>query len=582
MAAIVEQPAPAVATAHAPPRAVPPRNRWTSLIGSAIHLRLARRIRKLNNTAYWQRHTAAIQRRQLRSLLSRAANTEFGREHAFARLARLSDADILPAYRAAAPIRDWYAFKDRIARMREGAEPDVLWPGIVRDYAQTSGTTAGDKYIPVTREMLRSNYRASMDLLSHAARFGVPPRRIFGGRILFLGGSTDLATSDRGIRTGDLSGIVTPLIRWPITEVYSPGRDIALMSHWPAKIEAMARSCLDQDIRMVSGMPSWAIVLFERVIALAREKGRPARTLRDVWPNLSIFVHGGVKYAPFDPKVRTLWSGSPTGDDLPARLELYPASEGFIAIQDRHRDPGLRLLTDIGNVLEFVPLESIDDAGAPAFAADEAEKGQRYVVVLSTCAGLWRYVLGDVVEFDTVPSRLDGRGGDGPARVRIVGRHRHFINAFGENLIVEHVENAVAKAAAAAGLMVGEFTAAPVYPGEGRRAGLELAIEVEAKAVPSGSLRTFTEEFDQALKAQNVDYTTKRTDSLGMAPPTVTPLPLGAFHRWLASKGKVGGQHKCPRCANAREIIEAVIAASGVRSPGEGNGKPGAPNQLQA
>lgn len=538
-------------------------------------LRVARRRSLLSDTAFWRRRTADLQRGQLASLLRRAAGTEFGRRHGFERLAGLPTGDLLPAYRAAVPIRDSYGFREWVSRMREGGEAGVLWPGLVRDFAQTSGTTAGDKFIPVSREMLRSNFRASMDIFAHAARFGCSLRRLFGGRILFLGGSTDLAVNDKGVRTGDLSGIVTPLIRWPISEIYSPGKAIALMSHWPSKIEAMARRCLDEDIRMISGMPSWAIVLFERVLGLARERGRAASCLRDIWPGLALFVHGGVKYAPFDARVRQFWSGAAGGDDIPARLELYPASEAFVAMQDTRGDPGLRLCADHGNFFEFVPLERIDDPGAEAFAADEVEKGQRYVVVVSTCAGLWRYVLGDVVEFDTVPDRHDGRAGDGPARLRIVGRHRHFVNAFGENLIVEHIENAVAQAGRAAGLIVGEFTAAPVYPAEGRRAGLQLAVEMEA--APGAALAAFAGAFDDSLKSQNVDYTTKRTDSLGMGPPTVTPLPVGTFHRWLASRGKLGGQHKCPRCANAREIIDGVLAAGGAAADNPGRPAPNNP-----
>ena len=292
-----------------------------------------------------------------------------------------------------------------------------------------------------------------------------------------------------------------------------------------------------------------------------------------MWPNLRLFVHGGVKYAPFDARLRAIWSG-PAAIDLPHRLELYPASEGFIAMQDTPHEPGLRLLADIGNFYEFIPLEEIDAAingepGARAFTCDRVEPGQRYVVTMSTCAGLWRYVIGDVVEFDSVPDSPDGRPGwggaggrGGPARLRIVGRHRHFINAFGENLIVEHIENAVAAAAGRAGLRIGEFTAAPVYAGPGTRPGLELAVEVEGKAVAPGAMNEFREEFDRSLKAQNVDYTTKRTDDVGMAPPTITPLPPGAFHRWMQARGKLGGQHKCPRCANHREIIESVLAAA--------------------
>lgn len=479
----------------------------------------------------------------------------------FASIARRTDADLLPAYRDAVPVADWYAQRSRIARMRECAEADVLWPGVVRDFAQTSGTTAGDKYIPVSREMLRSNFRASLDIFANLSRFGVPLGWATGGKILFLGGSSALDTSKEGIRTGDLSGIVTPLIRWPMSAVYLPGPAIALMNHWPSKIEAMAKKCLEEDVRIVSGMCSWGLVLMERVMALARERGRRVGTIRDVWPNFSVFIHGGVRYGPFDPRVRQVFSGSSDGPDLPCRLELYPASEGFVAIQDRAGDPGLRVNTDIGLFHEFVPLEEIDRPDARAFACDEVEKGQKYVVVLTTCAGLWRYILGDVVEFDTVPDRFDGSPGDGPARLRIVGRHRHFINAFGENLIVEHIENAVEHAARAAGVVVGEFTAAPVYPSAGGRAGLELAVEIEHKPPAEGRpepLARFRDAFDDSLKQQNVDYTTKRTGDLGMAPPTITPLPVGAFHRWMETKGKLGGQHKCPRCMNGRDIIDQV------------------------
>ncbi len=545
----------------------------TSLIGLGMRARVSRRIGLLSKERHWARNSAGIQRSQLRQLLDAAKSTHFGKQHDFERLAGLPIAEMLDGYRKAVPVADWYAYKDLIARMREGAEPDVLWPGLVRDFAQTSGTTAGDKYIPVSAEMLRSNYLASLDIFAHAARFGVSLTRLLGGKSLFLGGSTNLATSPQGVRTGDLSGIVTPLIKWPISEIYLPGKDVALMSHWPSKIEAMAKCSVDADVRCVSGMPSWGMVLFERVMQMARERGRDVRTLRDVWPNFQLLIHGGVKYAPFESRVRQMFSGSAEGADVPYRVELYPASEGFVAIQDRRGDPGLRLNTDQGNFFEFVPLEEINNVQPRAFACDEVEKNQKYVVVMSTCAGLWRYVLGDVVEFDTIPTRLERvesglDEGAGPARLRIVGRHRHFINAYGENLIVEHIENAVSAASKATGLLVGEFTAAPVYAVGGSRPGLELAVEFEnseagsAGGLPSGlipALDLFASTFDQSLKDQNADYTTKRTADLGMSAPTITPLALGTFHRWLESKGKLGGQHKCPRCSNGREILEQVV-----------------------
>ncbi len=538
---------------------------WTSVVGVGLKAYLSRRARLLSDRAYWAHNAGDIQRAELRSLMLRAKGTKFGRRHGFERINAITNDDgMLEAFRSAVPVSEYLALRDEwLEPMRTGALPDHCWPGVVRDWAQTSGTTAGDKYVPVSKDLLRHNLRSALDIYAHALRRGMSLPSLFGGKIMFLGGSTDLQENDLGVRTGDLSGIVTQLIRWPLSSVYLPGKKVALMSDWTQKIEAMAQGAVDADVRALSGMPSWTTVLFERVIELANERGRKVETIREVWPNFGLLIHGGTRYAPFDAKVRSLWSGATNGEDIPNRLEVYAASEAFVAVQDEAGEPAMRLNIDSGVVYEFVPLEEIGSAQPRAFLCDEVEKGQRYVVVLSTCAGLWRYVLGDVVEFDSVPP-------DGPPRVRIVGRHKHFINAFGENLIVEHIETAVSKAAQSTGARIGEFTAAPVYPdpSTGRRAGLELAIEWESDR---DALERFSREFDATLKAQNVDYTTKRKDDLGMAPPTVTALPSGSFHDWLAKKGKLGGQHKCPRCANHRDIIDEVRAAAGVTADLAGN-----------
>lgn len=521
---------------------------WTASIGAGLGLYLARRTRHLADRDLWARSAPAWQADRLRTLLRTAADTEIGRAADFAKVASLDDdTALLRAFRSELPAADYEASRARLARMRENAEPDVMWPGVVSNWAETSGTTGGQKYIPVSDQMMRSNLRAALDIFANAKRFGVSLPNVFAGRILFLGGSTDLTVNERGIRTGDLSGLASTQIRWPLSAVYSPGPDVALMSHWPSKIDAMARLAIDQDIRAVSGMASWALVLFQRVLELAKERDPNHTTLRHVWPNLSFFIHGGVKYAPFDRRVRTAFAGDPD-TDIPHRLEVYPASEAFIAMQDEPGDPGLRLLADNQNFFEFIPIERAEDDDPPALTCDQVEPGQRYVVCLTTCAGLWRYIIGDVVEFDTIPP-------DGPPRLRIVGRHRHFINAFGENLIVEQIELAAAAAAEAAAITIGEFSAAPVYPGPNSHAGLEIVVETDA---PPDRLTPFAAAFDNALRHANTDYHTKRTDDLGMAPPTVTPVPLGAFHRWMESQGKLGGQHKCPRCANNRDIVEAV------------------------
>ncbi len=557
---------PVTAAAPRPARVPDAPSSPTSVVGHAIALRVARRRRRLADLGWWRARTARVQLGQLGSLLSAGMFCRYGKRHRFERMLGIHDP--IERYRAfaeAVPVQDWYAFKDDIAEMREGGVRGVLWPGLVTRFAQTSGTTAGDKFIPVSDEMMRSNYLASLDIFAHLINRGAPPTRLMGGRCLFLGGSSDLDYNEHGIATGDLSGLVTPLIRWPLSKIYSPGPDIALMSDWPEKIDAMANRCIDEDIRFISGMPSWALVLIDRVIELARERGLDASCARDVWPNLEVFVHGGVNYRPFVRRMCRAFSGDP-GTDFPCRHELYPASEGFIAMQDTTGDPGMRLLTDNGIFFEFVPLERINDDAPEAFPCWAVEKGQKYVVVMTTNAGLWRYVIGDVVEFDSVPAGPDGTGGDGPCRLRIVGRHRHFINAFGENLVVEHIEHGVSEAARATGIEPGEFTAAPVYPSETTGAGLELAIEMPP-GVSEADASRFGEAFDEAVKAINVDYTTKRGDSLGMRAPTVTALPMGAFHRWLDEHGKLGGQHKIPRCANHREIIEALRPSPGGAGP---------------
>lgn len=555
---------------------------WTRGIGHALRIILDRRIRDLSDTKKWGATAGAIQRRELRRLIQRARGTEFGRAAGFDRLLALSDEELLPAYRRAVPIHSYLDLKPMLERMRQDAQPDVTWPGVVMDWAQTSGTTSGDKFVPISRAMLRHNAKAAFDLYAHAHRFDVSLPRIFDGKILFLGGSTDLVGNEHGVRTGDLSGVVTRLIRWPMTDVWLPGKRIALEPDWPTKIDLMARCCLREDVRWISGMPSWSIVLFDRMVELAREEGRAISNLREVWPNLEVFVHGGVKYGPFERRIRAMWSGDPSGDDIPTRLEVYAASEAFVASQDRRGDPGLRLNIDHKVFYEFVPIDESDRPDARAFSCDEVEPGERYVVIMSTCGGLWRYNIGDVVQFDTIPP-------DGPPRLRIVGRSRLFMNAFGENIIAEHIENAVTSAAAgiesrpsesgaplAHGLecsrpggelarqasrptwRFGEFTAAPIYPDRDRPASIELLIEWDGPT-DHATLTRFAEHFDASIKSQNNDYAAKRSGGVGMALPVVTPVPTGTFHRWLESIGKLGGQHKCPRCANDRSFIDAVL-----------------------
>lgn len=532
--------------------------RLSALIGTGMRAMLSRRIAQLNDRKRWGAHTQRIQMRTLRGHIEHAKHTEHGRTHRFDRLVGLSDDDdLLRAYRESTPHVEIEDLRDTLERMRSEGEPSVLWPGHVERWAETSGTTGGQKYLPLTDEMMRSNFKAALDIFAHAHRFGVSLPSIFAGRLMFLGGSTDLRTNEHGFRTGDLSAIAVEQICWPLSEVYTPGRDIALMPNWNEKIQVMAQHTSTQDVRMLSGMASWGLVVFEKILEYARERDPSINCVRDVWPNLQLFVHGGVKYAPFQPRVSEAWSGRDS-IDIPHRLEVYPASEGFIAVQDEPNTPGkptsLRLHVDTGIFWEFIPLEEIDSPHARAVPVWEAEPGVRYVVCMTTCAGLWRYIIGDVVVFDEVPPHA-------PARLRIVGRHKHFINAFGENLIVEQIEYAVEMAQHGTKMRTGEFTAAPVYPGDGHHACIELAIETDA---PAETVRRFAEIFDSTLRMRNQDYFEKREGSTGLEPAILTPLPFGTIHAWMDSIGKLGGQRKVPRCANHRDYISAIRERAGL------------------
>lgn len=478
---------------------------------------------------------ALAQRRVFEHLIRRGKDTQFGREHDFARIRRPEE------FARAVPIRDYVGRLDMFERILVG-EPNVSWPGRVRYFAQTSGTTVGDKRIPVTDEMMRANRRAAVRIFAYYdRRYGLHAGELFGGKLLFLGGSTALERTDSGALVGDLSGIATQSILWPISRHYEPGEELALIDDWEEKVHRVAERTADRDIRFVTGMPSWVKVLFDRVCSLRGVE--PDGGMSRVWPNLRLFVHGGVNFAPYREGFLRYFA---KGHGLEF-LEVYPASEGFVAIQAERDRPGMEVLTDNGLFYEFVPLSEWRREDAPRLGIGEVETDVPYSVVLSTCAGLWAYDLGDVVRFTSVC----------PPRVVFAGRNRQFINAFGENVIGEQVSAAVARAAERTGAQVAEFTAGPLYPGEGRRAGAhEYVVEFEKR--PEQGLDAFAEAVDDELVRFNHDYSVKRGGDLGMTRVEVTDVPRGTFHAWMKAHGKLGGQHKVPVCSNDRERIDEL------------------------
>ena len=497
--------------------------------GAALDAAVAWRRRGLERMS---RRAADLQERTLLAMVRAARDTEFGLAHGFAHIRSIDD------YRARVPLRDYLGLKpwlDVAADVGAG----VTWPRRAPYWVKTSGTTAGDKAIPVTDAAFRSHRHGGWDALLMAAE-RVGGATLLGGPLLFLGGSTALASA-HGALVGDLSGVVVHRLPRPLRRRYSPGEPIASIPDWPTRLAAVATLVQRQDLRLLSGMPSWMLVLFDRIAQERRDAGRPIGALRELWPQLSVFVHGGVSFAPYRP-VFEQWMGRAL-----EYVEVYPASEGFVALQTE-RTGGLTLMLDYGIFYEFIPVEDLDAPKPRRHTVAEVEVGRAYAVALTSPAGLWSYLLGDTVRFTATD----------PLRLIITGRTRHYVNAFGENVIVEEVEGALLAACAESGAEVAEFTVAPRFPSAAEpRGGHDWLVEFR---VTPRDRTAFVARLDAELAARNTDYRTKRRADVGMLAPRLTEVARGGFHRWLAARGRLGDQHKVPRAMNTRAVADELLA----------------------
>jgi len=497
--------------------------------------------RRRREMARVSRAAASVQEATLRRLVAAARDTEFGLAHGFGTIRSVAE------YQERVPIREYRQFRPLWQRALDG-ESGVTWPGPCRDWVTTSGTTSGNKVIPVTREALASHRKGGWDALAMAAE-RVGARHLLGGPLLFLGSSTAVTLTGAGGRVGDLSGLAVRRLPPGVRGLYSPGPAIAAIPGWDERLGAAAALAAEQDLRLICGMPSWLVLLLERVATLRQASGRPIRHLGQWWPNLRVLIHGGVAFAPYA-SVLDAWSCAPL-----ARVEVYPASEGFVAVQTE-ASGGLTLMLDYDIFYEFVPVEDLSSARPRRHTVADVELNRPYALVLSSPGGLWSYLLGDTVRF----TRRD------PLRLAITGRTRHYVNAFGENVIVEEIERALVGACRRTEAEVVEFTVAPSYPTAGApRGGHEWLIEFR---IPPQEPEEFARILDETLIALNADYRTKRAGGVAMVAPTVTALPAGTFHRWMRAGGKLGDQHKVPRVTNDRATAEALLAlAPGLGSP---------------
>ncbi len=483
----------------------------------------------------------AVQARVLRYLLHRARHTAWGRRYGYA------EGPTAAEFARRVPVSTYEQLYPKLEQVLRG-EADVLWPGRPQWFAKSSGTTnARSKYVPVTPESLRQgHYRAGRDMLALSTAL-YPEHRLLAGRTLSLGGThapNPFRPQEPASRVGDVSALIVQQLPAWAQGLRTPPLPLAMLDEWQDKVERIAQHTLRQDVRVLAGVPTWMLLLLRRVVELAG-----ADDITQVWPRLGLFLHGAVAFGPYRELFRQLIPGGRM-----RYLEIYNATEGYFALQDQAGSEDLLLLLDHGIYYEFLPADQWEAPAPRPVPLHEVVLGPPYALVISTNAGLWRYVVGDTVRFTSL----------GPYRVRITGRTKHFLNAFGEEVVVENAEAAVAAASQATGCRVHDFTAAPVYfaagrGGEVRRGRHEWAVEL-APGAPAPDAARFAAVLDATLRRLNSDYDAKRHRDLALAPPLLRVLPPGTFARWLAGQGKLGGQHKVPRLLNSRLVLEQVLA----------------------
>lgn len=469
------------------------------------------------------RDPAEVQARTLLSLVRRAADTRFGRAHGFGAVRSVADfQERVPLATFATLWRDWFSTDFPVLE-------DVTWPGRIPFFAVSSGTSTGrTKHIPVSREMVRSNNRAGTDLLAHHVR-ACPGSRVLGGKNFMLGGSIALEEIAPGIRAGDLSGIArAEAPRWSGAFVF-PAREEAEEADWERKIDRLARLSLEEPIRTIAGTPSWLLLFFERLAAI----GGRGRRLRAYYPGLELVVHGGMSFRPYQEPFAA-W----LGDDPVDLREVYPASEGFVASEDAGQGEGLLLNLDHGLFFEFVPPGEADGPAPTRHWIADAEVGREYELVLSTCAGLWAYRIGDTV-------RLVSRD---PPRIVVTGRTAWDLSAFGEHVSADELEEAILAGAAAIGRTVAEFSVGARYPRDGDPTGRHvIVVEFEEGPPDAEAVEAFARTVDRTLAERNEDYGVHRRRDYQLRPPEAITVPPGTFVDWMRARGRLGGQNKVPR-----------------------------------
>src|SRR5436189_621529 len=485
----------------------------------------------------WMNNPVEAQRDVLQGLVTAAQYTEFGKKYNFSKLFTIR------SFKQTVPVHEYEDLKPYITRIMNG-EQNLLWNTPVYWFAKSSGTTSDkSKFIPISEESLEDcHYKAAKDVLTMYYNFN-PDSELLTGKGLVIGGSHTINPVNDEAQFGDLSAVLLQNTPFWGHWLRTPDLSIALMDEWESKIEKLAESTIKENVTSISGVPTWTLVLFKRILEITGKK-----TMAEVWPSLELYMHGGVSFSPYREQFKKL-----IGKDI-HYLEMYNASEGFFAAQGQPRqggehpgDDGLLLFLDHGIFYEFMPAGEYGKKEPNTIGLEDVEIGKNYALIISTNGGLWRYQLGDTIQFTSLK----------PFRIKVSGRLKHFINAFGEELIVDNSDESIAIASEKTGAIVNDYTAAPIYFSDSSNGAHEWLVEFEKEPA---DINMFADELDAALKSINSDYEAKRHKDIALRKPVVRMMKKGVFTEWLRSKGKLGGQHKVPRLSNERTLLEEILA----------------------
>jgi hypothetical protein len=485
--------------------------------------------KRIHQIELFMKYPDEVQAEWFRRLTSAAKDTEWGIKYDYKSITK---PDI---FKERIPIQDYDSLKPYIDRLRKG-EQNLLWHSDIKWFAKSSGTTNDkSKFIPVSEEALEEcHFKGGKDLLSIYCN-NYPNTQIFAGKGLALGGSHQISDFNNASYYGDLSAIIIQNLPFWIEFIRVPNIAIALMDEWENKIEKMANATINADVTNIAGVPSWTLVLLKHILEVSGKKN-----ILEIWPNLEVFIHGGVNFNPYREQFRKI-----IPSEKMCYLDTYNASEGFFGIQDKPDSDEMLLMLDYGVYYEFLPLSELNKKFPKTLSLEEVKLNENYALVISTNAGLWRYNIGDTIKFTSL----------NPFRIQISGRTKSFINAFGEELMVDNAEKALSIACEKTGALIREYTAAPVYFSDNNNGAHEWLIEFENEP---DNIEYFNEILDNALKSLNSDYEAKRYNNLALGKPIIKAVPQNTFYNWLKTKGKLGGQNKVPRLSNERKHVDEI------------------------